>query len=222
MVRTPPGPKPRLDRGAIAEAAIEIIDRDGLDALSMRRLAERLAVAPGSLYTYLADRAELEALVLDTVIAHEGLPHRSPGTWRDRLEVWARIDWELYSARPWILDLIDRVRTVTPSMVGWLDSALRSFDDVAVDDQVKLDVINAVAAYVHGAALSSRQEVARLAGETPEGVRAAFERATALQDAIRTGADPFRATWFETGLHCLLAGIEKELTDRADSRKGRT
>ncbi len=65
--RPRPGPKPRFTVDDVAAAAIAIADAEGLAALSMRRVAERLGVAAMSLYTYVPGKAELIDLMLDTV-----------------------------------------------------------------------------------------------------------------------------------------------------------
>lgn len=58
-----------LSREKIAEAALAVIDRDGLAALTMRSLGRELGVAPMSLYNHVADRAALESLVAEAVVS---------------------------------------------------------------------------------------------------------------------------------------------------------
>jgi AcrR family transcriptional regulator len=63
-------PRPAvLSREKIAEAALVVIDRDGLTALSMRSLGRELGVAAMSLYNHVADRVELESLVAEAVVS---------------------------------------------------------------------------------------------------------------------------------------------------------
>src|SRR5580658_11172005 len=59
------GPKPRHDRAAIAAVAVQIADAEGMDALTMRRVARALGIATMSLYTYVPTRDHLEQLVID-------------------------------------------------------------------------------------------------------------------------------------------------------------
>src|ERR1700754_3557298 len=80
------GPKQRLDLDEIVRAAIEVADADGLSALSMRKVAERLGVGTMSLYTYVPGKAELVDVMLDTVCGEVGMPEDVPGGWRGRLE----------------------------------------------------------------------------------------------------------------------------------------
>lgn len=78
-------PRPRsLTPARLATAALAVIDREGLDALTMRTVAGELGMATMSVYRYVADRAELEALVVDHVLA--GVDVSPPdGDWRARL-----------------------------------------------------------------------------------------------------------------------------------------
>src|SRR5919112_1054849 len=61
------GPKPRLTVEQIVQAALGVADAEGLAALSMRRVADELGVAPMSLYTYVPSKAELIDVMLDAV-----------------------------------------------------------------------------------------------------------------------------------------------------------
>src|SRR5215213_8438643 len=90
-----------IDR--IVRAAVEIADADGMAALSMRRVAERLGVGTMSLYTYVPGKAELIDLMLDTVYGETAKPDTVPGGWRGRLEQVARENWELYRRHRWML-----------------------------------------------------------------------------------------------------------------------
>src|SRR5688572_24291859 len=78
------GRKQRLTVDEVVDAAIAIADEDGLEALSMRKVAERLGIGTMSLYTYVESKSQLVELMLDQVVGR--LPRREPeGTWRDRL-----------------------------------------------------------------------------------------------------------------------------------------
>ncbi|HYO41759.1 MAG TPA: TetR/AcrR family transcriptional regulator C-terminal domain-containing protein [Candidatus Limnocylindrales bacterium] len=78
------GPAPQLDRERIVARALEIIDADGIGALSLRRLADDLGVTPMSLYWHVADKAALLELVGHAVLAEIVLPERV-GSWTDQL-----------------------------------------------------------------------------------------------------------------------------------------
>ena len=77
--------KPALSRDAIVAAALEIARAEGVEAISMRRIAQALDTGPASLYVYVADRDELHGLLLDAAIGTVGTEPVDPGRWREQL-----------------------------------------------------------------------------------------------------------------------------------------
>ena len=94
----PPWHKPRPRRTArepltaerIVAAAIEILDRDGLDAVTTRRVAEVLGTGSASLYAHVASRDELIELMVDRIAADVDVPAPDPARWQDQLRAYAR------------------------------------------------------------------------------------------------------------------------------------
>lgn len=79
------GRRSTLTRWRIVEAAFAIVDEDDLSALTMRRLAGRLDVAPMSLYTHVADKRELLDLMVDHVVGEVLARLDRSGTWQAQL-----------------------------------------------------------------------------------------------------------------------------------------
>lgn len=75
-----------LSREALVDAALRVLDRDGLEGLSMRRLGEELGTGAASLYWHVANKDELLELVLDRVIGEIELPPLEPAHWQERLK----------------------------------------------------------------------------------------------------------------------------------------
>lgn len=84
----PPRSEPALDQGQVVQAALDLLDEVGLDALSMRRLAERLNIKAASLYWHVRDKDHLLALLADAIVAPLQAPDPSL-PWRERLEAMA-------------------------------------------------------------------------------------------------------------------------------------
>src|SRR6186997_2079432 len=80
------GPRQGLTVDRIAAAAVELADAEGVQAVTMRRVAQALGVAPMSLYTYVPGKAELLDLMLDTVYAEMARTDLSDKPWRIRVE----------------------------------------------------------------------------------------------------------------------------------------
>ncbi|HET6508304.1 MAG TPA: TetR/AcrR family transcriptional regulator [Baekduia sp.] len=77
--------KPALSREAIVDAGLDVLRREGLGALSMRRVATALDTGPASLYVYVANRDELHALLFDAAIATIAVEETDPARWREQL-----------------------------------------------------------------------------------------------------------------------------------------
>src|SRR3954469_17287844 len=82
--------KPPLSRDAIVAAALDIARTEGVEALSMRRVAQALDTGPASLYVYVADRDELHALLFDAAIGTMEIDPVDPARWREQLKELAR------------------------------------------------------------------------------------------------------------------------------------
>lgn len=108
----------RLTRDRIVGTALDIVARDGGDALSMRRVAEALGSAPMSLYRHVRDKDELLVLVLDRVV--EALPRPElPADPRERLTALLAWEHDELAARPWIVDVLARGDLMSPA-IRWL------------------------------------------------------------------------------------------------------
>jgi AcrR family transcriptional regulator len=220
-----PGPKPRFTVAEVAVAAIALADADGLAALSMRKVAERLGVSPMSLYTYVPGKAELIDLMFDTVLASGEADDEMPGeNWRARLEWVARDNFARYLRHPWLLQVATSRPPLGPNVVAKYDRDLRAVDGIGLGD-IEMDlVVQMVGDFVHGAARTavSATLVAQRTGLTDEQW---WERAAPVLEKVldpaatpiasRVGSaagaeynaagDPARA--FEFGLARLLDGV---------------
>ena len=87
----PPRPpaKPALSREAIVDAALAIVRKEGIDALTMRHLAQALDTGPASLYVYVANRDELWDLVFDAAVGSIETEPTDPARWREQLHALA-------------------------------------------------------------------------------------------------------------------------------------
>jgi AcrR family transcriptional regulator len=103
---------------------------DGLAALSMARLAERLGCGTMSLYRHVANKDEQVTFML---AAGPGPPPSPPaGTdWRGALTNWARELWGVYHRHPWILQTASAGPPVDPGQLAWLDAGLARFPALA-------------------------------------------------------------------------------------------
>lgn len=172
-------PRAPLSVEQIVEAAVVLLDEDGLAKLSMRRLGARLGVDPMAIYHHVDDKQTLLGLVLERVLSDLPTVDRAQ-PWDDQIRGWALAYWDLSSLHRELVGaaladpLIARgaLRAIEPLTGALAESGLgpTSIEPVAF---LVVDV-------VHGSVLSG------LAGERPDDARA----------------------WFEQGLDVVLAGIE--------------
>src|SRR6266516_3175588 len=94
--------RPPLSRERIVRAAVELADADGLEGLSMRRIASRLGAGTNSLYWYLNSKNDLFELMFDEVLGELELTERSSGDWRADLREIAHRVWLLARRHSWL------------------------------------------------------------------------------------------------------------------------
>lgn len=134
------GPKPKFTPTQVALRGIEIADAEGLEALSMQRVAEMLGVTTMALYRYVPGKPDLVDLMVDKVLGDP--PDLAPvqGGWRPRLEAWARACWDVYRAHPWILTATGlRRKAMGPHQVAWLDRALAALEPTGLSARRRHD-----------------------------------------------------------------------------------
>ncbi len=171
------GPQQALSLERIVAAAIDIADAEGLQALSMARLAERLGSAPMSLYRHVANKEELQVFMMDT--APGAPPAIDPGHgWRSGLEQWARALQAVYYRHPWILQVTSGRPPLEPGQLAWLDCALRTLRDTNLSPATTLSVVMLVLNYVRGEAqiTSSMLEANQRAGVDDRDLQAWYGR----------------------------------------------
>lgn len=118
------GPRAGLTTDAIVAAAIELADAEGLAAVSMGRVANRLGYTPMSLYRYVPSKEALLALVQDAALGDPPATLASLGDWREDLAAWARGVSAGWLAHPWVLDIPISGPPAMPRSIAWLERAL--------------------------------------------------------------------------------------------------
>ncbi|WP_157254366.1 TetR/AcrR family transcriptional regulator [Nonomuraea typhae] len=87
--KSPRPMKPQLSQALIVETGLRILDAEGLDALSMRRVAQELETGPASLYAHVSNKEELLDLIYDVILGEIRLPEPDPADWRRQLRAYA-------------------------------------------------------------------------------------------------------------------------------------
>lgn len=154
------GPQDRPGRSgltvrAIVQAAIALADGSGIDALSMRGVAERLGAGTMSLYTHVPGKPSLIELMIDTVngeLYNDLDEPASQGGWRAGLRFVARRNWDLYAAHPWLLRTPQGRPVLGPNVNRKYEAELRSLDGIGLTDLEMDGVLTTVLVHVQGLA----------------------------------------------------------------------
>ena len=144
------GPRPALTLPRIVQAAIRVADTEGLDAVSMSRVAAEAGAAPMSLYRHVSAKEELIEHMVDTAW---GLPpDRLAEDWRAGLTRWS---WGMRTAfrlHPWGVTIPLKSLPIMPNEVAWFENALACLADTGLSEPRKASVIMLVAGYVRNLA----------------------------------------------------------------------
>ena len=218
-------PRMGLSLARVVQSGVELADSDGLAALSMKRVAERLGFTTMSLYRYVASKDDLLLLMHDTAWQPPSDLDISSDDWRSGLTLWTREQHQIMQRHPWLDELRFIERAGTPSQLAWIELGLRALADVPLTEYEKMAILLLLSGYVSTQARLAATAVdgaQRGAFENPDQATEAFgellrtvvspERFPALLRAVDGGAfapvaGPTYAP-FEFGLDLMLDGID--------------
>lgn len=149
------GPKRGLSLEQIVDAGIRVANADGLGGVSMSRVANELGTSAMSLYRYVASKDELLWLMIDGAFGQVDRTEPTEGTWRQRLEQWARIELDSYRQFPWVMRIPVSGAPIMPNQLRFLEWGLRALGDTKLAEHEKLSVILLVTSYTRSFALLS-------------------------------------------------------------------
>lgn len=181
------GPARGLDLDAVVAAATDLADRDGLDAVTMRRLAKELGVAAMTLYTYVPGKAELVDLMLDAAYQRLPLVDTSSRPWRQRLSKVAKENRALYQAHPWAAAVSTLRPPLGPGLMTKYDHELRALDGLGLSDVEMDDTLTYLLSFVQANA-----------------------RAAADARAARTDSAMDDQTWWAANAHLLARVLDQD------------
>jgi AcrR family transcriptional regulator len=141
------GPRPGLSAHAIVEAAVRLADAEGLDAVSMARVATELGFTPMSLYRHVANKEELLQLMWNaSAFGAESLVLEG-ASWRPRLRMWAMAQREMLDRHPWLTQMPMAAPPVAPNSLIFVELGLETLDGTGLADADKLRIIGLLSSY---------------------------------------------------------------------------
>ncbi|MFG3258607.1 TetR/AcrR family transcriptional regulator [Streptomyces sp. NPDC048172] len=222
QARSGRGRPPKVSLEKIVAAGTALADRDGLDAMTMERLAASLGVGTMTLYTHVPGKAELVDLMVDS--ARQELDLTPAGSWRDRIERYAQQTTALHGRHPW-LRAVSTVRPpLGPGLLARDDFLLAALSLTGLSAAERSAASDSLVTFVDGAAaaLAEHTHAERISGQSDEDWWADRQefwesffdpaRYPAIEQTWHNGgfdrdAAKAAANAFEFGLRALLDGI---------------
>jgi len=216
----------RFSREQLAQVAFQIADRDGFDAVSMRRVARELGAGTMTLYSYVRTKDELVALMDDHLMGELLVSEQELARpWRDALTAILRRTYRLRLQHPWSLTALQNAGTGLNAL-RHAEQTLAALEGSPFSDEQKLTVMAVTDSFVDGHALH-RTEVTT--GQSPDatigerskhaleiiasGPYPRMRRSWAALESWRPGAAAWLDESFEQGVSALLEGLVRLFSD---------
>ena len=209
-------PRERLSRARVLAAALDLADREGMDALTMRRLGDALGVEAMSLYKHVANKVDLLDGMVDAVFAEVDLP-APPTPWREAMRVRCTSMRDAMLRHPWAVGRMESRATPGAATLRHHDAVLGTLRRGGFDVALAAHAFSLLDSYVYGFALGERTLPFRTPEETAEVAGSIFTGMTptdfphltelAMEHVLQPGyayGDEF--AW---GLELVLDGLER-------------
>lgn len=200
----------------VIEGAVQLADRVGVDALTIRKIAEELDVKPMTIYHYVPNKEAIIDGMVDTVFAEIALPP-SDRDWRSAILVRCRSMRAVLARHPWAAPLMETRTTPGPATLRHHDAVLGCFRGAGFSLELTGHAYAVVDAFLYGFALqeatlpaTSGEDMAELAGSIAEQMPAdLYPHLTefTIDHVLRPGYDFGRE--FDVGIELILDGLER-------------
>lgn len=224
-------PRETLTREQIVQAAIGLLDAEGLDGLSMRSLGTRLNSAPTAMYWHVKNKDDLVVLAGDHVFGEIALPEIDSVGWRAAATAMARDTYQMVSRHSWLVPAMSTHLIYGPNKARHDDHGLGVYEAAGFTGMDADAALATVFVFVLGRALGEaaeaawRQRLARDGDDEQERMRDVMAEVTKvasrfprLRARIDAAADhdltELPDESFDFGLHTILDGLERRLRPR--------
>ena len=198
--------KKRLSRAGLSpdgvlKAALKVVDAEGAQSLTMRRLGKALGVEAMSLYNHVRDKRALLAGVLDLAASEIELPEPDGGDWREWVRSWMRGGWALFRTHPNLFRLLLADVPPGPRLMGKIDALFARLQAAGFSPEEQLRAWEVLKAFLYGSVV---QAPLSATDASPAELR---ECCTNIARVLPAYGCCDRDRLFEEGLDVILAGI---------------
>ncbi|MFC5817004.1 TetR/AcrR family transcriptional regulator [Nonomuraea harbinensis] len=187
------GPRPAFSRAQLTEAALRVADAEGLDAISMRRLAAEIGSGTMSLYRYVSGKDDVIDLMVDAVSAEFLPPDVPSGDWRADLRALAIQGRQAMHRHPWMARVTATRQSSGPNGVRTFERALSVVDGLGLSIDVMLALVGSVFAYVNGYVAAEMGELEALRRTGLDVQQWMARQAPYLETLLKSGDHPLFA-----------------------------
>ncbi|QYC38462.1 Tetracycline repressor protein class A [Nonomuraea coxensis DSM 45129] len=206
--------KPRLSRARIVEAAVALLDAEGVAGFSMRALAARLRAGTMSLYEYVTSKEDVLDLALDEVIGEVEV--REHASWRDLLTAQLTRSRQVMRRHPWAPALTATRPLLGPNALSRSERFYAALSEAGLSGPELVAAVGTLSSYVNG--FVAAENTWRAVVRTPQAETELRERTARhlerhrpqLAERAQVRVDDFDAQ-FELGLDLILDGIQSRL-----------
>jgi AcrR family transcriptional regulator len=138
-----------LSRGKILEAALKLADSQGVEALSMRKLAQQLGVQAMSLYNHVSNKEDILDGLVEQVIGEIELPSLG-APWKEAMQARARSAHEVFLQHPWSLSVITSRQAAGPAMLAYVNTTLGILMEAGFSPAMADKIWTAMDSYIYG------------------------------------------------------------------------
>jgi AcrR family transcriptional regulator len=216
------GPKPGLSPDDIVQAAMQIADEDGLDAVTMHAVAARLGFTTMAIYRYFPSKETLLDAIVDAGKGRPPHPTEPRGSWRAEVARWAHAERAMLCARPWLAELPFVAAPHGPNWLSWLEAVTQPLSRTGLPAADIGQMISIIDGYTRGASdtsislararargISEREWAAAVGADIGRAVGdPRFPAFAAVLTAPSDGRPRTMEESFDFGLQRVLDGIE--------------
>ena len=204
-----------LSRDRILQAALELVDESGLDALTMRKLGQALGFEAMSLYNHVANKDDVIDGMLDLVLAESEAPARA-GDWASAIRASAISVHDALHRHPWAVNVLFSPGRVRPARLRYMESLLATLREGGVSAEATYTAYHVLDAHIFGFSLwaashtMGETEAANIK-ETVDRVLTSEEYPYLREHAEQHFGDGAykNVSAFELGLDLILDGLKK-------------
>ena len=150
--------RPALSREQIVRVALEMADTEGIDAISLRRIAARLKVSAMALYWYIERKEDVFELMVDAAYGEVPLPEAGSGDWRSQFQEIAVQIRVMMHRHPWFASLIGHRAILGPNALRQSDYLLSIVSQLGFDMTTNVSLLSMFNAYIVGFVLGEMGE----------------------------------------------------------------